>query len=381
MNQMNENEPWYAPAGKKKATPVTGALSASTDPSAPSFLNVLASLFWQLIRLRSIFFAFFLIAAAHWVGFRVLQSQSGAPSAVGFLVLALGFLLALLVLLQFLGQQLLLLLPLHKGDAPLQVAFSWMRGRLKREEGRRGPPAPELALAQFVSQVRSYASEKSFQNVKPNAERHGDTAASQSEAAPLLKRRWNEVVDSLDEFELYLANDPQGIIGKLVSKNPPKLLDAAVVFRDVAESFDTTWRRKGINIESAIVTPLKATAHEGLLRRLLVGPWRASAYFARRGASVVFSAKSVQGRVLARWEVDGLSIPEEYLEVANNSAIPVNERIEKGLQTLSPDPSNSPNTLYALISLVTWIDLAHACDSEFEFKNNNSGFVIELRLK
>lgn len=380
MNQMNENEPWYAPAGKKKVTS-SAAVSGVPDDLNPSFLGVLIALFWQIFRLRGIFFAFFLIAVGHAVCFRILQPQSGVSAAVGYLALGIGYLLSFVVLLQFLGQQLLPLLPLHKGDAPLQVALSWIRGRLKREETRRGPPAPELALAQFVSQVRSYATEKSFQNVKPHVERHAEGGATSTEAAPLLKRRWNEVVDSLDEFELFLANDPQGIIGKLVSKNPPKLLDAAVVFRDVAESFDTTWRRKGINIESAIVTPLKATAHEGLLRRLLVGPWRASAYFARRGASVVFSAKSVQGRVIARWEVDGLSIPEEYLEVANNSAIPVNERIEKGLQTLSPDASHSPNTLYALISLVTWIDLAHACDSEFEFKNNNSGFVIELRLK
>lgn len=380
MNQMNENEPWYAPAGKKKVTS-SAAVSGVPDDLNPSFLGVLIALFWQIFRLRGIFFAFFLIAVGHAVCFRIMQPQSGVSAAVGYLVLGLGYLLSFVALLQFLGQQLLSLLPLHKGDAPLQVALSWIRGRLKREETRRGPPAPELALAQFVSQVRSYATEKSFQNVKPQVERHAEGGATSTEAAPLLKRRWNEVVDSLDEFELFLANDPQGIIGKLVSKNPPKLLDAAVVFRDVAESFDTTWRRKGINIESAIVTPLKATAHEGLLRRLLVGPWRASAYFARRGASVVFSAKSVQGRVIARWEVDGLSIPEEYLEVANNSAIPVNERIEKGLQTLSPDASHSPNTLYALISLVTWIDLAHACDSEFEFKNNNSGFVIELRLK
>jgi len=232
-----------------------------------------------------------------------------------------------------------------------------------------------------VTQVRSYASEKSFQNVRPIHDRVVEPGSQQSESANLLKRRWNEVVDSLDEFEIYLANDPPGMIAKLVSKNPPKLLDAAVVFREVADSFDTTWRRKGINIEAAIVTPLKATAHEGLLRRLLVGPWRASAYLARRGSSVIFSAKSVNGRVIARWEVDCLSIPDDYLQLANDSSRTVNERIEKGLIALAPDSSNSPNTLYALISLITWIDLAQACDSDFEIKNNNNGFVIELRLK
>lgn len=302
---------------------------------------------------------------------------------LGGLLASIGLLISFLLVLRFLGSELSRLLPLHSGDSAFAVAMIWMRGGLKVDEGRRGPPAPELALSQFVSQVRAYATEKSFQNVKPLADRSPVEAggAAVSESANLLKRRWNEVVDSLDEFEIYLANDPQGMISKLVSKNPPKQLDAAVVFREVADSFDTTWRRKGINIESAIVTPLKATAQEGLLRRLLVGPWRASAYFARRGASVVFSAKSVQGRVVARWEVDGLSIPDDYLALATNSTTAVNERIEKGLQAMAPEPANSPNTLYALISLITWIDLAHACETEFEFKNNNNGFVIEIRLK
>ena len=85
--------------------------------------------------------------------------------------------------------------------------------------------------------------------------------------------------------------------------------------------------------------------------------------------------------MIARWEVDGLSIPDDFLSVARDSSLLVNERIERGLIVLASDPMHSPNTLYALISLVTWIDLAHACESEFEFKNNNNGFVVELRLK
>jgi hypothetical protein len=335
----------------------------------------------QLVQLRLAILAGLVLVVFSHIGMRLTIGGHGASSTVGIMVVTLGFIFALVIILRFLGSEFGKILPLHKNDTPMSIAFAWLRNKLKVDEGRRGPPAPELALTQFVSQVRSYASEKSFQNVRPAHERVVEPGSQHSESANLLKRRWNEVVDSLDEFEIYLANDPPGMIGKLVSKNPPKLLDAAVVFREVADSFDTTWRRKGINIEAAIVTPLKATAHEGLLRRLLVGPWRASAYFARRGSSVVFSAKSVNGRVIARWEVDGLSIPEDYLQVANDSSTGVNERIEKGLIALAPDPSNSPNTLYALISLITWIDLAHACESDFEFKNNNNGFVIELRLK
>ncbi|MEY2986666.1 MAG: hypothetical protein RJB13_187 [Pseudomonadota bacterium] len=379
MSETNGQEPWYAPSGKKKGSPASYSTTAHGDeqPSVGMFLTVLRSIF----KLKFIIFALLLSVLSCYVGFRLTVGGHGLASATGFVCIFAGQFFALLLLLYFLGVELAKVAPVGQSGSATAALLQWFQGQFRADEGRKGPPAPELALLQFVSQVRSYATEKSFQNVRPSADKPLDPASRFSESANLLKRRWNEVVDSLDEFEIYLANDPQGMITKLVSKNPPKQLDAAVVFREVADSFDTTWRRKGINIESAIVTPLRATVHEGLLRRLLVGPWRASAYFARRGSSVVFSAKSVSGRVIARWEVDGLSIPDEFLLFATDSTLSVNERIERGLIVLASDPTQSPNTLYALISLVTWIDLADACESEFEFKNNNNGFVIELRLK
>lgn len=379
MSETNGQEPWYAPSGKKKGSlaPYSVAAQGDEQPSVGVFLTVIQSLF----KLKFVIFALIVSVLSCYIGFRLTLGGHGLASATGLVCIFAGQLIALLLLLSFLGVELAKVAPEGQAGSATSALLQWLQGRLGANEGRKGPPAPELALLQFVSQVRSYATEKSFQNVKPNSEKLHDPASRFSESANLLKRRWNEVVDSLDEFEIYLANDPQGMINKLVSKNPPKQLDAAVVFREVADSFDTTWRRKGINIESAIVTPLRATVHEGLLRRLLVGPWRASAYFARRGSSVVFSAKSISGRVIARWEVDGMSIPEDFLAHTKDSSLSVNERIEKGLIVLASDPAQSPNTLYALISLVTWIDLAHACDSEFEFKNNNNGFVIELRLK
>lgn len=379
MSDTNGQEPWYAPSAKKKSSMVSNP-TASVGDGQPA-LGIFSLVVRSLFKLKYFILALLISVLFSYVGFRLTIGGHGLASITGFGFVILGQLCALFVLLLFLGAELAKL----QTDGQVRTATSavllWLQGKLQADDGRKGPPAPELALLQFVTQVRSYATEKSFQNVRPSSDRPNDPASRFSESANLLKRRWNEVVDSLDEFEIYLANDPQGMISKLVSKNPPKQLDAAVVFREVAESFDTTWRRKGINIESAIVTPLRATVHEGLLRRLLVGPWRASAYFARRGSSVVFSAKSVNGRVIARWEVDGMSIPDDFLAVAQDSSLTVNERIERGLTALASDPAHSPNTLYALISLVTWIDLALACDSDFEFKNNNNGFVTELRLR
>jgi hypothetical protein len=308
------------------------------------------------------------------------QAESGANAlfALGATVLMLG---ALALVLRQLGKTLGSASEKFAGDNPLSLALAALRGDISIEETRKGVPAPEMALHQFVQQVRAYATEKSYQKNRQDAgggaQAHNPLVA---EPVDLLKRRWNEVLDSLGEFEIFLANDPQGMIAKLVSKYPNQVMDVSQIFRDVAESFDNTWRRKGINIEAAIVTPLRANTNEALLRRLLVGPWRSCAYFARRGGGVLFSAKSMEGRVVARWECEGLSIPDDYLAFARQSDRTVNERIERGLQVLSPDP-NSPNTLHALVSFITWVDLAQTVAADFAFKHTNDGFVVELRLK
>jgi hypothetical protein len=58
----------------------------------------------------------------------------------------------------------------------------------------------------------------------------------------------------------------------------------------------------------------------------------------------------------------------------------VNERIEKGLNILTQDPIQTPNVLHALVSFVIWVDLANLAQISYEFKNNNNGFVVELKL-
>lgn len=311
----------------------------------------------------------------------ISQGMFPTPAAKVFLILVVIalFLTSFSYLLRQVGVSVSKIMPMYANEPTMRLGLRASRGEMKAEENKhRSVPAPELALLQFVQQVRAYATEKSF------ARNKGDVAktstAAKTDQADLMKRRWDEVVDSLGEFEIYLANDPQGVIEKIASKFPVQVIDVSQVFRDVAEGFDNTWRRKGINIETAIVTPLKARTNEALLRRLLVGPWRASAYFARRGHGVVFSAKSEQGLVKARWECDGLHIQQSYLDFALKTDVHANERIERGMIELSTD-AMSPNTLNALISLITWIDLAKASGLDFAFKHTNDGFVIELTLE
>ena len=50
------------------------------------------------------------------------------------------------------------------------------------------------------------------------------------------------------------------------------------------------------------------------------------------------------------------------------------------MSLIALDP-NSPNTLFALISFVTWIDLANVAGCDYDIKQGSEGLVIELRLQ
>lgn len=258
----------------------------------------------------------------------------------------------------------------YEHESPLSLGLRFFRGELKNDDSRNGILAPEMALNQFVQQVRAYATEKSFLKQKQ---------INVTDAGSILKRRWNDVHDSLNEFEVYLANDPTGVIEKLIARSAPQTMDVSQIFRDVAETFDTTWRSKGVNIEQAIVTPLCASTNELLLRRLLVGPWRTCVHFARRGGGVIFSAKSAKGKIVAQWHCAGVMLPEEFFSLIRNQEWSVNERIEKGLELIDADRS-SPNTLFALISCVTWIDLVQAAGNQYSIRQGDEGFEINLHI-
>lgn len=376
MTEENRSRaPWYAPTDQKNESAVAERIAGMVkkyvekSPREGKRVSSMAVLMFGLV-LFVVSGA--LLALAFWPGQLLIVRLLAVAASIAF------FLFGLLRTLKAVGRAVARSLDKPKTDSRVTLALEFMRGTLGVQETRRGVPAPELALQQFVQQVRAYSVELSYQRGKENRQ-VGEQRHASADTTDLMRRRWNEVIDSLNEFEIYLANDPKAMIEKLVSKSPSQNIDVSQIFREVAETFDTTWRRKGINIESAIVTPLRATTNEAVLRRVLVGPWRASAYFARRGSGVVFAAKSVNGKVVASWECNGLVIPDAYLDVAQDASLTVNERIERGMSMLCTDPS-SPNTFHALVSFVTWIDLAKTANVNYRFKHANDGFVIEIRL-
>lgn len=377
MNKpLSSEKPWFAPEqkdNKRFAPSQIAAQSQSVFDRGLRLVKTLSFFRTGLVAAVCYLAAGFLVAAVMYGTYPTLH--------VALLIVAslVCFALGSIFVARQAGKLAATISPMHSNESHFALSVRAAQGEINIEENKTRPmPAPELALQQFILQVRSYATEKAYQRSKPQTA--SGVSTFKAEPADLLKRRWEEVMDSLNEFEIYLANDPQGVVEKLLTKFTTQAMDVSQVFREVAESFDNTWRRKGINIETAIVTPLRANTNEGLLRRLLVGPWRASAYLARRGNGVVFSAKSAGGKVVAHWECDGPNIPEAYLDYVLDSSRTVNDRIEKGMQAIATDPG-STNTLNALISLVTWIDLAQAAKVDFLIKNTNDGFVIELNLK
>ncbi|MES2615452.1 MAG: hypothetical protein V4591_08560 [Bdellovibrionota bacterium] len=380
IQNHNSPQPWYVK--KKNSTHETTPRGKSTKGHVP--VQQVTKLFkikcFCVQIFPSLLCILFLISAALCFVLSYLhmtKTLSNVFFIIGGLIFAfLGF----IAILYQIGSVCSYFSSKNEQNSCFSLALKYLQGQLQKEEVRSGIPAPEMALYQFVQQVRAYATEKSFLKQKQDKNSGSPHLHLQnSDPNVIIKRRWNDVMDSLNEFEIYLANDPNGIIEKLVAKSPLQNTDVSQIFRDVAETFDTTWRRKGINIEQAIVTPLKANTNEALLRRLLVGPWRSCVYFARRGNEVIFTAKSNNGKIIAHWECEGVVYPEEFYEVVGNNALSVNGRIEKGMTILGSDPS-SPNMLFALISFVTWLDLANASASDYSIKQGSEGLIIELRI-
>jgi len=378
QSQRNDLEPWYVKKKKFNTSNVAGDFSKKNSTNemtdvvqAKQPMVVIVCLFCVII---------FSVSSGVFAALSFFETNALQNKFMWYL---LGSFISLILSLFFIFYQIGIIcshLISNKNNLnKISLSVKFLKNQIYFEEPRKGIPAPEMALYQFIQQVRAYAMEKAF--LKQRQERAQDAFSLINGADPnsLLKRRWNDVMDSLNEFEIYLANDPKGIIEKLILKSPPQNMDVSQIFRDVADTFDTTWRRKGINIEQAIVTPLKANTNEAVLRRLLVGPWRSCVYFARRGNGVVFSAKSIDGKVIARWECEGMVFPQEFFDLMKNIQLDVNERIEKGMEIIALDP-NSPNTLFALISFVTWIDLANVSGCDYEVKQGSEGLIIELRL-
>ena len=380
INQHNSPQPWYIK--KKNSAEQTKihksgkhANSTKAETKLYIFIRFCAQIFPLILSSFFLICACFCFFAAY---FHVGSAQFS--SNIIFVITGIIFIaLALISILYKIGSICSYFLTQDTDNSNLSLAIKYLQGQIQPDEARSGIPAPEMALYQFVQQVRAYATEKSFLKQKNEKNAANYSHLQNSDPNVIIKRRWNDVVDSLNEFEIYLANDPTGIIEKLIAKSPLQNIDVSQIFRDVAETFDTAWRRKGINIEQAIVTPLKANTNEALLRRLLVGPWRSCVYFAKRGNEVIFTAKSNNGKIIAHWECEGVVYPEEFFEVVRNKDLSVNERIEKGMTIAGSDP-NSPNMLFALISFVTWLDLANASSTDYSIKQGSEGLIIELRI-
>lgn len=377
QSQRNNLEPWYI---RKKKFQSSNVLSNSTKKSSKNEINKEKSQKQWILRTIYIFMTItFAISSGTFFTLIFIGNLTGIKQIIIIASAIVFLLITFLFIIYGIGNICDQFAHKNNFSNYFSLGIKFLQGKIEIEEPRKGIPAPEMALYQFIHQVRAYATEKTF--LKQKQERSQDLFTNFNNVDPnsLIKRRWNDVLDSLNEFEIYLANDPKGIIEKLIAKSPPQNMDVSQIFRDVAETFDTTWRRKGINIEHAIVTPLKAKTNEAVLRRLLVGPWRSCVYFAKRGNGVVFSAKSIDGKIITRWECENMAFPEEFFELMRNTQLNVNERIELGMSLISIDP-NSPNTLFALISFVTWIDLATVAGCDYNIEQGSDGLIIELRL-
>lgn len=372
MSASYDSKPWYIQKKKNQLNLLHGNVQES------SFLQKILKIKTHSIKFVKIFsYAFLSLCCASSFGFclakLILSPFDGKSFFIYFILCILFFICAVYFAVAQIGHVADFFMEKKYHISNFLVGLFYLQSKIEKTSPKKGSFVSELVLRQFLQQVRVYAAEKNYNNQKKN-----DTSdALQQEG--FLKRRWNDVQDTLDEFDVYLANNPSDVISKLVAHPTCQHRDVSHIFREIAETAENTWRAKGINIEHAIVIPLKSNMNDKLLKRLLAGPWRACAYFSTRTNGVVFSSKSESNKILARWECEGVTYAQNFFEIVKNQTLSVNERIEQAIELIANDPKNS-NILLGLISLIIWHDLAIAAAVDFDIIQGSEGLIVKLTI-
>jgi len=305
-------------------------------------------------------------------------SLSGLQVLLFIFITLILFVLSITFMLIQIGSVCLFFLDKPKHISKYALGYLYLTSKFEKPTSQKGFFATDLILKQFVHQVRLYSLEKNYFMQKMSQQNSNECINHNSQTDTThLRRRWADVQDTLDEFDIYLSQNIQDKIDNIMTKYSMQNLDVSKNFQEIAELFESTWRPKGINIEHAIVMPLKATTNEKLLTRLLVGPWRAAAYFAPKGGVVTFSAKNENNMITARWACLGLAFCSQFYDTIQNKKLSINERTVSGMKYISNQPQNS-NILLGLISLIIWNDLASASGVNFQVKQENDGMIITL---
>lgn len=372
MSTSYDSKPWYIQKNKQKVDVI------STDTQKKAFFEktwIVAGKFKTII--RQFAYSLYALICVFFAGICFVKMTLPTTQGVNFVVFLLCFLFllffSLYLLIVQIGNVCHFFMEKKHDIKSFLMGTLYLRSKIEKIPPKKGGVVPELILRQFLQQVRIYASEKNYNHqkrIEPS-----NTIARDN----ILNRRWNDVQDTLDEFDIYLANNPKDVISKLITNIPCQQRDVSSVFQEVAETAESTWRPKGVNIEHAIVVPLKSNIDDKLLRRLLAGPWRACAYLCIRGRGVVFSAKRESNKISVRWECEGSAFPDNFFKAIKNQSLSVNERIEEGMELISNNPKNS-NTLLGLISLIIWHDLAYATKIDFDIKQGGEGMIIKVIL-
>lgn len=372
MSTSYDSKPWYIQRDKQNVNLL------NTDRQKSSFFEKT----WIVLKkiqnsTKKLWYGIFALIFAFCSGYCFFKFLTPTIHGIVFIFFLTGFFICFFCAIYFtivqIGRVCHFFMEKNYDISPFLIGLFYLQSKIEKTPEKKGLFVPELILRQFLQQVRIYAAEKNYSNQK-----RMDTSQASTRDS-ILNRRWNDVQDTLDEFDIYLANNPQEVIAKLVANTPCQQRDVSHIFQEVAETAESTWRPKGVNIEHAIVVPLKSGIDDKLLRRLLSGPWRACAYLCIRGRGVVFSTKNDANKISARWECEGTAFPERFFDTIKNMALSVNERIEKGMESISNNPKNSHNIL-GLISLIIWHDLAHAAKIDFEVKQGSDGMIIKMMI-
>lgn len=372
MSASPNAKPWYVKEKKKKRN-----FFLMNDKHNTFLNNVLKFIYFSYCVLKLFRYSFIGLCVSLFASLFFLNEFSEA-SGFKTLILFFGVLLIIAFVIYLLVAQIGSVCANFaenpKNLNKYALGYAYLTSQIKKSKPRTHKVAAELILKQFVQQVRLYSLEKNYY-LQKNLVSEGTT----NQTKTLLQRRWQDVEDTLDEFDIYQSPSSEQRIESLISILTPQMQDVSEIFQNSAESFESSWRLKGINIEHAIVVPLKAHINAKILKRFLAGAWRASVYFVPKGGTVTFAAKYENNQIIARWACLGATFSPHFYETIQDTSLSINTRIEIGMTYVSNQPHNS-NILFGLISLIILNDITIAAKTNFKMKQGNDGMILTLIL-
>ena len=159
QSQRNDLEPWYVRKKKFQNTSTSGKLFKKQSNEEAGKVTQTRHTLWVVFHV--IFIVVLLIISGIFIVFFLslffYEESLTSRFPIYFSSAIVPFILGVTLIFNLIGIVCAKLSKNNEEINKITLAFRFLRGQVEIEEQRKGIPAPEMALYQFIRQVRSYS--------------------------------------------------------------------------------------------------------------------------------------------------------------------------------------------------------------------------------